>query len=236
MANLFSQRSEQVEIMDDLSCSGKIVDQSLTELDIINKWLGGNEVTINALDQLLKNGNKNKIISIADLGCGSGEMLRLVRQWGGRNGYTFILTGIDANSNIVNYARNHLMQYSNIELISMNVLGEEFKKRKFDIVLSTLFFHHFSSRQLIEFFKQLKDQVSIGFIINDIHRHWFAYHSIKLITKFFSRSPMVKSDAPLSVLRAFSRDDLITILTSAGIKNYEIRWRWAFRWQVIVFA
>jgi hypothetical protein len=118
----------------------------------------------------------------------------------------------------------------------MNVLGEEFKKRKFDIVLSTLFFHHFSSRQLIEFFKQLKDQVSIGFIINDIHRHWFAYHSIKLITKFFSRSPMVKSDAPLSVLRAFSRDDLITILTSAGIKNYEIRWRWAFRWQVIVFA
>jgi hypothetical protein len=53
MANPFSQRSEQVEIMDDLSCSGKIVDQSLTELDIINKWLGGNEVTINALDQLL---------------------------------------------------------------------------------------------------------------------------------------------------------------------------------------
>jgi hypothetical protein len=118
----------------------------------------------------------------------------------------------------------------------MNIFEQEFKKHKFDIVVSTLFFHHFSSKQLIEFFKQLKDQVSIGFIINDIHRHWFAYHSIRLITKFFSRSSMVKNDAPLSVLRAFSRDDLNTILTNAGIKNYQIRWRWAFRWQVIVYV
>jgi hypothetical protein len=47
---------------------------------------------------------------------------------------------------------------------------------------------------------------------------------------------MVKNDAPLSVLRAFSRDDLNTILTNAGIKNYQIRWRWAFRWQVIVYV
>jgi 2-polyprenyl-3-methyl-5-hydroxy-6-metoxy-1,4-benzoquinol methylase len=222
--------------MDDLLCSGKIVDQTLTELDTINKWLGGNEVTIQGVDQLLKKRDKNKVISIADLGCGSGEMLMLMQKWAKRNSYVFLLTGIDANPNIVNYAKNHLREHSNINLLSMNIFEEEFKNHHFDIVVSTLFFHHFSSKQLIEFFKQLKDQVSIGFIINDIHRHWFAYHSIRLITKFFSRSSMVKNDAPLSVLRAFSRDDLNTILTNAGIKNYQIRWRWAFRWQVIVYV
>jgi len=236
MAGVFSQRSQQVEIMDDLLCSGKVVDQSLNELDIINKWLGGNDVTIKALNQLLKNRTKDKIISIVDLGCGSGEMLKLIQRWAKRNNYTFRLTGIDANPNIISYARNHLKEHSNIELISMNIFEEQFKDYQFDLVVSTLFFHHFSSHQLVEFFKHLKNQVGIGIIINDIHRHWFAYHSIRLITKFFSRSRMVKNDAPLSVLRAFTRNELKAILVSAEIKNYQIRWRWAFRWQVIIYT
>jgi ubiquinone/menaquinone biosynthesis C-methylase UbiE len=92
MSNIFSQRSRQVEIMDDLLCSGKIVDQTLTELDTINKWLGGNEVTIQGVDQLLKKRDKNKVISIADLGCGSGEMLMLMQKWAKRNSYVFLLT------------------------------------------------------------------------------------------------------------------------------------------------
>jgi hypothetical protein len=47
---------------------------------------------------------------------------------------------------------------------------------------------------------------------------------------------MVKYDAPLSVLRAFSREELSNILRSAGIENFTIKWKWAFRWQVIVFS
>lgn len=236
MMNIFSQRSEQVEIMDDLLCSGKVVDQTLKELDNINKWLGGNEVTIHALNQLLKKRSKNKIISIVDLGCGSGEMLKLIQHWSKKNNYILSLTGIDANPGIVNYAKNHLKDYPAIEFLSMNIFEESFWNNKYDVVVSTLFFHHFTSKQLIEFFKQLKNHVGIGIIINDIHRHWFAYHSIRLITRFFSRSPMVKYDAPLSVLRAFTRNELKIILSGAGISNYQIRWRWAFRWQVIVYA
>ncbi len=45
---------------------------------------------------------------------------------------------------------------------------------------------------------------------------------------------MVKYDAPLSVLRAFKKQELIEILNKAGIRDYAIRWQWAFRWQVIV--
>jgi hypothetical protein len=45
---------------------------------------------------------------------------------------------------------------------------------------------------------------------------------------------MVKFDAPLSVLRGFSRREWIEILEEAGIKTYSIKWKWAFRWQVII--
>lgn len=45
---------------------------------------------------------------------------------------------------------------------------------------------------------------------------------------------MVKFDAPLSVKRAFRKGELIDILHAAGITNYTLKWRWAFRWQLII--
>jgi hypothetical protein len=45
---------------------------------------------------------------------------------------------------------------------------------------------------------------------------------------------MVKYDAPLSVMRAFRKDELEEIMRGAGIENYSLRWMWAFRWQVVI--
>lgn len=230
----FSRRSEQIEIMDDLSASGPIIDVTLRELEIINLLLGGNYVTINGIAHLLKDCSKEKIISIADLGCGSGDILKLVRKFLTKKGLRGSLIGIDANPNITTFAEDHTSDEYQITYEAINIFSEEFKNKKFDIVLGTLFFHHFTNDELITFFRQLRNQVSIGIIINDIHRHWFAYHSIKLLTKFFSKSTMVKHDAPLSVMRAFKRKELESIVQQAGCKHYTIRWMWAFRWQVII--
>ena len=230
----FNIRSGVIEIMDDLDCKGEVVDQTLRELDFINQWLGGNAVTLNGLNTLLAKVNRQKEISIVDLGCGSGEMLRLIAKQAKQNGRTVKLFGIDANPNITSFAQAHSTGYGNIEFEAQDIFSKEFKERKFDLVLATLFFHHFNDDQLIRFFTQLKNQAQIGIIINDIHRHFLAYHSIRLLTKFFSKSAMVKFDAPLSVLRAFKKKELINILQKAGIKNYSLKWKWAFRWQVII--
>jgi 2-polyprenyl-3-methyl-5-hydroxy-6-metoxy-1,4-benzoquinol methylase len=147
-----------------------------------------------------------------------------------------MLLGIDANPNIVQEAAMSTPADYNIQFEAQNIFSEDFKKRQFDIVTGTLFFHHFTNEQLTDFFRQLARQTKIGFVINDIHRHWFAYHSIKWLTKLFSRSPMVQNDGPLSVLRAFSKSELIQILNDSGTKTYSIRWMWAFRWQVIVYS
>ncbi|MBI3218889.1 MAG: methyltransferase domain-containing protein [Bacteroidetes bacterium] len=233
MASLLN-RSSDIEIMDDLDCRGEVVDQTLRELDFINQWLGGNAVTLHALKKVLKNRSKDQAISIADLGCGSGEMLRLIAKKATQENRPLKLLGIDANPNIIEFAKTHSSKFHNITFEAVNIFSDEFRKRKFDIVLCTLFLHHFTEDQLVAVFKSLHRQTTIGIIVNDIHRHPLAYYSIKWLTQLFSKSAMVKFDAPLSVQRAFTKKELKDILTKAGITNYQLKWKWAFRWQLIV--
>ena len=83
--------------------------------------------------------------------------------------------------------------------------------------------------------KWMKTNSNIGFFINDLHRHLIAYHFIKVATKLFSKSYLVKNDAPVSVLRGFKKNDWKIILENSGIKNYSIKWKWAFRFLIIAF-
>lgn len=233
-----SQRSDEIEIMDDLNCGGFVVDRTLVELEIINKWLGGNAVTLNGLNALLNSLPLDSKLNlrIADLGCGGGDMLRILSNSFKQKNLDAALVGIDANPNIVAYARANSHHHPDITYETLDILSEDFKKTEYDIVFATLFFHHFTTNQLIEIFSSLRKQTSVGIVINDLHRHWLAYYSIKLLTKFFSKSSMVKNDAPLSVHRGFKKNELIEILKKAGVEKFSLKWKWAFRWQLVIFS
>lgn len=229
----FSKRSETVEIMDDLNCSGPVVDQTLVELEFINKWLGGNAVTLNGLNRILKN-CASPSIKIADLGCGGGDMLMLIKAHLAKNSRKATFTGIDANPHIISYAKKNTAAHAEINFKAIDVFSNEFRREGFDIVFATLFFHHFTRDQLIDLFTHLNNTTRCGVVINDLHRHPLAYYSIKFLTKIFSKSPMVINDAPLSVHRGFTRAELEEILSTAGIFSYSLKWKWAFRWQLII--
>ena len=221
--------------MDDLTYDGPLMDQTLSELETINTWLGGNNVTMSALREILSGIDRKGKVRIVDLGCGRGDILQNIEKWSRNNQITVDLIGIDANDYIVNMANQSLPKGSQIKFECIDILSAEFQSQQFDIVIGTLFFHHFSDHQLISFFRGLKNQAKIGFIVNDIHRHPIAFYSIWLLTRLFSRSSMVKYDAPLSVMRAFKKAELTRILHQAGVRNFKIRWKWAFRWQVLAY-
>lgn len=236
MAIDFSNRSSTIEIMDDLACDGEVVFQTLRELDIINQWLGGNAVTVNALKKSWATIPNEYMITIADLGCGSGEMLRIISQLAERENRKVKMVGFDANPHIIEYARSHSKEFSNISFESTNVFSSEFQDQHFDFVLATLFMHHFTEAELIDLFSSLRKQTRSAIIINDIHRHPLAYYSIKWLTQLFSRSAMVRFDAPLSVMRAFKKNEFDAVMRNASITNYSMKWKWAFRWQLIIPA
>jgi len=234
---MLKHRSSDIEIMDDFHCQGPVVSQTLKELDLINRLLGGNQISLDAIDNVLSNANTSFLkapLTIADLGCGSGELLKLIAKKAKRKNIPVSLIGVDANPFIIEYAKNHTKEYDEITYLTSDVTQEEFYSQTFDIINCTLFCHHFDDASLILLLKNLHAHTRKAIIINDIHRHWFAYHSIKWLTAIFSSSSMVKYDAKLSVLRAFKRKELESIFENAGIKNYSIKWKWAFRYEIVI--
>ena len=223
-----SNRSSEREIMDDFTMKGVLFRDTLDKLEIINRLLGGNKVTIKGLKELLKNKSKNKIITIVDLGCGHGDILRDIAKFGRKNNYTFRLIGIDANIAAIAYAKELSCEYSELSFKAIDIFSEDFKKQSYDIVLCTLFLHHFKNNELISFLKMTIERATIGVVINDLHRHKLAYYLFKLIG-FFIKNKMIREDGLTSILRAFKKKDLENI--SKQIKVYfSIQWKWAFRY------
>jgi len=221
--------------MDDLTSAGPEMRQTLHELKMVNKLLGGNKVLTQGLSKIIRRYPQSHY-NIADIGCGGGDMVRVMAEWAKKQNISITVHALDANPNIIEMAKVNLKDLPNVKFHTADVFDDLFAQEKMDIITCTLFTHHFTDEELIKMFSGFKRRAKLGLIINDLHRHPFAYYSIKYITRLFSKSAMVKNDGPLSVLRSFKSYDLKSLLHLSGWKKYSIRWFWAFRWQVIAFA
>lgn len=224
----FSHRSLEKELLDGEGFDFQDISRNLQELDFINAHLGGHAITISGFKKLL---GKETKISVCEIGCGGGDNLNALEIYCRKKGIEVEFTGIDINAECIEYAR------SNIRDKRTRYIIDDYKKVQFDekpdILFSSLFCHHFSDDELVEMLQWMKTHATVGFFINDLQRHPLAYYSIRLLTKCFSKSYLVRNDAPLSVLRGFKRGEWGKLLAKAQITGYQIKWKWAFRFLII---
>jgi 2-polyprenyl-3-methyl-5-hydroxy-6-metoxy-1,4-benzoquinol methylase len=204
---------------------------TLGELNIVNTRLGGHAITNSGIKSLVEQAGQS--ITVCEIGCGGGDNLNAVyRKYHSKIG-NLRLVGIDWNPDCIRYARTRYPQLP-CEWICSDYAKLNFTQQKPDIIFSSLFCHHFRDEDLVNMLKWQYENTGLGFFINDLHRNWLAYYLIKYITRFFSRSYLVKNDAAVSVARSFRRHDWKRFFDLAGINEYSIRWRWAFRYLVTV--
>ncbi|WP_281310149.1 methyltransferase domain-containing protein [Flavobacterium flavigenum] len=227
-------RTQEAEIMDDFSLQGRELRAALDQIARINQLLGGNQVTLHGIKKIIKKVNVSQTIVIADVGCGNGDMLRMLADYGLKNNLKFKLIGIDANAFTVNYAQTLSNDYSNIEYLCLDIFSDEFSTINYDIVLCTLTLHHFTNEQILNIITTFNNNAGIGIVINDLHRSKLAYRLFKLICIVFSLGKMSREDGLISILRGFRKNELEEFSKKLNLKNYTINWKWAFRYQWII--
>ncbi|MFT4092174.1 MAG: methyltransferase domain-containing protein [Niabella sp.] len=223
-----SKRSHDKELLDDPDIPFDDIRQNMQELNTVNALLGGHAVTLKGFRQLLGN---RKQVSVCEIGCGGGDNLYVIGKWCKQHNINAKLTGIDINPHCIAFAKERYKE-AGIGFICSDYRNAVLKEPQ-DIIFNALFCHHFTDEGVTGILSWMHKNAALGFFINDLHRHVFAYYNIKWLTRMFSDSYLVKNDAPLSVLKSFRKQEWTRLVNAAGIDNVKISWEWAFRYLIV---
>ncbi len=223
------KRSYQLELLDQENIPFEDILLNMQELNTINTLFGGHAITVKGFTQLL---GKRKKISVCEIGCGGGDNLVAILKHCKKNNIEVKLIGVDLKQECIDVAKNNSLLKINTAFICSDYSLVQFQEKP-DIIFSSLFCHHFNEDQLVSQLQWMQSNALLGFFINDLQRHRLAHTSIKILTQLFSKSYLVKNDAPLSVLRGFVKMEWAAIFNKALIEQFTIHWKWAFRYLII---
>ncbi|MFY8111289.1 MAG: methyltransferase domain-containing protein, partial [Flavobacterium sp.] len=163
-----------------------------------------------------------------------GDMLRTLAQYAQKSGLVVELIGIDANRFTVNHAQQLSAAYENISFRCEDIFDTSFKEVKADLFLCTLTLHHFKNEEIEYLLPLFYRNSRLGIVINDLQRSGLAYRLFQLLCVVFRLNTMSREDGLISILRGFTKEELIRFSNQMNFNKWSIRWRWAFRYQWII--
>ncbi|MFD2562282.1 methyltransferase domain-containing protein [Aquimarina rubra] len=229
-----SYRSNEAELMDNPELDSADLNVALSDIARVNKWLGGNNITIEAVLNEINKKEVTKEWVIVDLGCGDGEMLRQLADVFRRKKVNTKLIGIDINPKCIEQAKKLSSSYPEIEFYDKDILTLTKDDFYSDIIVCTLTLHHFSDQEIKKVLTKSVELAESSVIINDIHRNKWSYYLFKLFSFFFIKGYIAKNDGLVSIKRGFKRKELLQFAKNIQLENYQLQWKWAFRYCWII--
>jgi SAM-dependent methyltransferase len=224
-------RSDEKEIMDfPDNFSDKELSYMYKEINIINKYLLGDYFILKCLkDMAIK--SKLNSITILDLGCGNGDLLIKARNAIQKYKIEVECVGFDPYIDLTD-----IQKAKEEGVIIYTDWQELITNHSIDISTTSLTLHHLYDEELDLALTRLFSTPKIGYVISDLMRNIVAYYSIKFLVNMFSKSKIVKNDAPLSVLRGFSRIEMEQFkVKSDTFALSSLTGNIAFRWMLVGF-
>jgi ubiquinone/menaquinone biosynthesis C-methylase UbiE len=220
----FGQRSHQLERLDIGDYTPDEYSRWQTEMQLINRFLGDSRALRLGFSKELRGLAKGRL-SILDVGAGTGELLKTAKEaLGSRSGF---LVGAELNhkaAKAINDRRNEF----GVVGVQCDALHLPFADNSFDFAVSSLFLHHLSDHEALALIGEMARVARRRFYIIDLHRHPAAYHLYHTFSRLFLQR-LTHQDGSLSILRSFRPEELRSLAAKAGLDDFEIQRRAAFR-------
>ncbi len=229
----FKKRSTLPELMDNPNLPKADLQLALRDLAVVNKYLGGDGITINALEALIAENPDKQKWKIIDVGCGDGEMLRKIATHFQDETIDIDFLGLDLNPKSIASAVQKT-RLCNVNFEEKDILTLNTQDYQCDIVLFTLTIHHFTDAQIVDFITKCQEIAAIAIVINDLQRSKLAHRLFQLFSGIFMKSNIAIYDGKVSIARSFKREDLETYSKKLALNDYSISWKWAFRYLWVI--
>jgi ubiquinone/menaquinone biosynthesis C-methylase UbiE len=227
-------RSTAKEMMDAPDNPRDLLEDDLRNLRIINRYLGNYRSVLRGVKRIVEE-QKLRHFSLLDVGTGSGDIPVKIAAWARRKNLPAELIALDFEPVTLRAAVDQTADYPEIALVRGDGRALPFATGSFDFVLSSQMLHHFSEEGIIHLLREWSRVARRAIIVSDLIRHSVAYYGIGLLTKLFTCNVMTRTDAPLSVERAFTLKEWRELFERAGIGPFRICPMFPFR-QMTLFS
>lgn len=228
MFEKFRQRSNQLEHLDVGDYTADEYEQCISELQVVNKWMGDAWTLRKTLLRSIQ-ANNLKHFSVLDVGAGSGELLRVVASWARENSLSFSGVGLELNDRSAVSIKEESIAFPEIRAIRADALRLPFADQSFDFVISSLFTHHLTNDQIVENLREMSRVAARSIFVIDLHRHPVAYLLYTTLGKLVLHTRLVREDGALSILRGFKPGELERLASLAKLSKFQVERYFPFR-------
>jgi ubiquinone/menaquinone biosynthesis C-methylase UbiE len=202
---------------------------ALDDIRSVNRFLRGSKVLVAAARPFFAGNPTGEPLSVLDVGTGGADLpidlVAAARKL--RRGIRVV--AVDRDPVTLDYARVKTAETPEIEILAADAFDLPFPPLSFDLVTASMFLHHFSHADAARVLSGFRRIARRAVLINDLRRHVVPWAFIGLAARATLRHPMFVHDAPLSVLRGFTADELRAIARDAGASDAKVARRFPYR-------
>jgi SAM-dependent methyltransferase len=215
-----SRRATDPELLDEGVPDDEAL-RSLADIRFVNRWLGNRGRLARAVLPYLQSSARPRLL---DVGCGTADIPAHLLRAAPRS---TIAVGVDIKM-------LHLAAAPRaVRLVRADVRALPFAPQSFDVVLASLFLHHFDAGELAVVLSGLFALARRALVINDLRRARVPYAFGKAAFPLLFRSRVSVADGLLSIRRAFTPEELVAAFAAARIP---VRIRRNFPYRLLAVA
>lgn len=207
---LKNRNEELTEKMDLAGCDQELLFNTYQQFSTVNRLISGWQQVYKKLIRPVFS-NKNQGYSILDIGCGGGDIIKLLDKITKTDGFTVNFTGIDTDERAIQFLTQKTWP-ANIRFLQNDSSELAQRNDEFDLVISNHLVHHLTESELITLCEDTEKLTSRRIIFNDIERSDFGYASFKTLAPLIFHNSFIVEDGLTSIKRSYRKEELQNIL------------------------
>ena len=187
---------------------------NLRDLARINRLTGGTRLSERAVAAL------GRATTLLDVGTGGADIPMTLIARARAGGRDLAVTATDSRAEVLaaaRLARPSVDRVAGLELAVADGRALPYPDASFDVAHASLVLHHLEPDEAVAFLRELRRVARRGIVVNDLVRGSLAWIGGWLLVHAIARSRYTRHDGPLSVRRAYSRTELLALLSVAGL-------------------
>jgi len=226
---LFPKRNFRAELLDLDEAPFEEVKDSLGDVQTVNKYLSGYSSLLFHVKRFLHQHDADRPFTILDAATGSADQPVAVVKLARKLNIPIRITGIDINRKMLRFAQEETKDYPEINFVQCDIHKLPFNPNSFDLAMNCLSLHHFERKDAVEVIRVLSTLGKKGFIVNDLHRSRVAHAFIVVLTRLLTKNRLTRYDAPVSVMNAFTPNEMRMMAKEAGVQNAVVHRHFPYR-------